>query len=55
MTCGDERVDAHSAAHDVIAYSVDEWVWRFRFRETHVRVANRSQSCVEEEFLVEKV
>ncbi len=55
MTCRNQCVDAYSAAHDIVANSVHEWVRCFSFRELHVSVVNRSQSSVEKKFVVEKV
>jgi hypothetical protein len=55
MACCNESVHAHTAAHDVVGNSVDEWVRGFRFREFHVRIVDRFQSCIQEKLVVEKV
>jgi len=55
MTRCDERVDAYSTTHYVIWYFVYEWVRHFRLGELHVRVSNRFERYVQQEFVVEKI
>lgn len=55
VACCNESVHAHTTAHDIVGNSVDEWVRGFRFREFHVRIMDRFQSCIQEKLVVEKV
>jgi len=43
----DEGVNAHSAAHDVVAYSINERVFHSSLGEVHVRISNGSQRNVD--------
>jgi len=55
MTRCYQGVNAYSAAHNVIANSVDQRVCSVGYRKLHLRVTNRSQSGVQEKFVVKKV